>query len=216
MMVINNRRRFIIVLFLFIGVAFFLNSVWAYDAKFAENVSVHEVFEMLNFSVATESENEDVKTYLIDIRTQPEFQFMGYIPRAYNIPYCFLSKNFVLMDQEFEYAPGEMNKSHINHYPLLKNPDFLKYVKQLVKSTNDKIIVYGRDSKLSAKAVDVIVKAGYNHVINMVGGLEGTDIGWKAAKLPINYMFFIKDLDPRYIYPPDVSNIPEKAKYEIR
>ncbi|MGA1871797.1 MAG: rhodanese-like domain-containing protein [bacterium] len=216
MMAINNRRRFIIVLFLFIGLAFTLNPVWAYDAKFAENVTVHNVFEMLNFSVIAESEYENVKIFLIDVRTQQEFQFMGYIPRAYNIPYCFLSKNFILMDQEFEYAPGAMHKSHINHYPLVKNPDFLKYVKQLVTSTNDRIIVYGRDSRLSAKAADDVVKAGYNHVINMIGGLESTEIGWKSADLPLNYMFFVKDLDPRYIYPPDVSNIPEKAKYKIR
>jgi len=33
------------------------------------------------------------------------------------------------MDQEFEYTAGESKKSLINHYPLLKHPDFLKYVR---------------------------------------------------------------------------------------
>jgi len=33
------------------------------------------------------------------------------------------------MAQEFEHTDGESKKSLINHYPLLKNPDFLKYVR---------------------------------------------------------------------------------------
>ncbi len=73
-------------------------------------------------------------------------------------------------------------------------------------------IFYCRDSRLSAKAADDIVKAGFKNVINMVGGLEGTSSGWKKENLPLNYMFFIKDLDPRYIYPPDISNIQEGDK----
>ena len=183
----------------------------AYEAKFAKNLSAQEIYDLLNFSVIPEKEAEQEKIFVIDVRTQPEFQFMGYIPRAYNIPYCFLSNKFLLMDQEFEYAPGEINKSHINHYPLVKNPDFLKYVKQLAM-VNDTIILYCRDSRLSAIAADDIVKAGFKNVINLVGGLEGSTSGWKKGNLPLNYMFFIKDLDPRYIYPPDISNIPEGDK----
>jgi len=136
---------------------------------------------------------------------------MGYIPRAYNIPYCFLSNKFLQVDQDFEYAPGEINRSHINHYPLIKNPDFLKYVRELA-TVNDTIILYGRDSRLSAIAADDTVKAGFKNVINMMGGLEGSSSGWKKANLPLNYMAFIKDLDPRYIYPPDICNIPEREK----
>ncbi len=211
MITIKNSRKFIIVLFVFIGLAFSLNSISAYDAKFAKNLSATEIYEMLNFSVVIEKATEEEKIILIDVRTQPEFQFMGYIPRAYNIPYCLLSNKFLIMNQEFEYAPGEINKSHINHYPLIKNKEFLKYVKQLAKS-NDTIIVYGRDSRLSAMAADEILRAGYKDVINMVGGLEGSTSGWKKANLPLNYMFFVKDLDPRYIYPPDIFNIPEKDK----
>jgi rhodanese-related sulfurtransferase len=208
MRAIKNRWRFIIVLFVFIGLAFYLNPVLAYEAKFAKNLTAQEVYDILNFSVITDKEAEQEKIFMIDVRTQPEFQFMGYIPRAYNIPYCFLSNKFLLMDQEFEYAPGEINRSHINHYPLKKNPDFLKYIKQLAM-VNDIIILYGRDSRLSAKAADDIVKAGFKNVINLLGGLEGSSSGWKKGNLPLNYMFFIKDLDPRYVYPPDVSNIPE-------
>jgi rhodanese-related sulfurtransferase len=202
MRAIKNRRRFIIVLCVFVGLAFFLNPVWADEtgeAKFAENVTVRKVYDLMNIPIY-----DEVKVFLIDVRTQPEFQFCGYIPRAYNIPYYFLGKKFVLADQEFEYAPGEMKKSLINHYPLVKNPDFLKYVKQLVVNPNyDKIIIYGRDSHLSAVAADDLVKAGFKHVMNMLGGLEAIENGWKQAELPLNHMFFIKDLDLKYIYPPD-------------
>ena len=201
MRAIKNRRRFIIVLCVFISLAFFLNPVWADEtdgAKFAENVTVHKVYDLMNIPIY-----DEVKVFLIDVRTQPEFQFCGYIPRAYNIPYYFLGKKFVLTDQEFEYAPGEVKKSLINHYPLVKNPDFLKYVKQLVVNPNDKVIIYGRDSHLSAVAADDLVKAGFKHVMNMSGGLEAIEDGWKQAGLPLNHMFFIKDLDLKYIYPPD-------------
>jgi hypothetical protein len=37
----------------------------------------------------------------------------------------------------------------------------------------------------------------------MLGGLEAIENGWKQAELPLNHMFFIKDLDLKYIYPPD-------------
>lgn len=201
MKTIKNRSRFIIVLCVFISLAFSVHPVWAYDmdeAKFAENVTVQQVYDMMNLPIY-----EEVKVFVIDVRTQPEFQFCGYIPRAYNIPYYFLEKKFVLMDKEFEYAPGEMKKSLINHYPLVKNSDFLKYVKQLVVNPNDKIVIYGRDSNLSAVAADDLFKAGFKHVMNMLGGLEAIENGWKQAELPLNYMFFIKDLDPKYIYPPD-------------
>lgn len=198
---IKNSQRFIIVLCVFISLAFFLNPVWAYDldeAKFAKNITVQRAYDMMNLPIY-----EKAKVFMIDVRTQAEFQFCGYIPRAHNIPYYFMGKKFILTDQEFEYAPGEMKKSLINHYPLVKNPDFLKYVKQLVVNPNDKIIIYGRDSKLSAVAADDLVKAGFKNIMNMLGGLEAIENGWKHAGLPFNYMFFIKDLDPKYIYPPD-------------
>jgi len=42
--------------------------------------------------------------------------------------------------------------------------------------------------------------------MNMLGGIESKQNGWKAADFNVNYMLFIKDLDPKYIYPPDLEN----------
>ncbi|MBN1227612.1 MAG: rhodanese-like domain-containing protein [Deltaproteobacteria bacterium] len=177
-----------------------VKNLFAYESKFAENISVARARDLLN-----NPENEEEKIIVIDIRTQGEFQFQGFIPRAYNIPYCFLGEKFVLVDQLYEYAPGEMRKAYVNAYPLVKNPDFIKCVRQVVKP-NDKIIVYGRDSKLSSLAADEMVKAGYKKVMNMLGGLESKENGWKDAQFNVNYMLFIKDIDPKYIYQPDLEN----------
>ena len=178
-----------------------VRNLFAYEAKFAENITVQRARDMLNDPV-----NEEEKIIVIDIRTQGEFQFQGFIPRAYNIPYCFLGSHFVLADQVYEYAPGEMKKSFVNAYPLVKNPDFMKYVRQLVNNPNDKVIVYGRNSKLSSLAADEMVKAGYKKVMNLLGGLESKQNGWKDAKFNVNYMLFIKDINLKYIYPPDLEN----------
>lgn len=93
-------------------IAFSMDVVWAADAKMAENMSAQEVSEMI-------AKNPAIK--IIDVRTQTEFQFQGYIKGAYNIPYWFMTKKFMLKDQEFEYAPGEMMKAQI---PVNKKSGF--------------------------------------------------------------------------------------------
>lgn len=173
-------------------IAFSMDVVWAASAKLAENMSAQEVSEMLA---------KDPKIKVIDVRTPTEFQFQGYIKGAYNIPYWFMTEKFMLKGQEFEYAPGEMMKAPMNRYQFVKNQDFMKYVKELAKP-DETIIVYCGTSSRSAKAADEMVKAGYKDVINILGGLEEEN-GWKAERLPVDYMMKVQDLDPQYIYPPD-------------
>jgi len=173
-------------------IVFSMDVVWAIDAKMAENMSVQEVSEMLK---------KDPAIKVIDVRSQTEFQFQGYIKGAYNIPYWSMTKKFMLKGQEFEYTPGEMQKAPMNRYQFVKNQDFIKYVKELAKP-DETVIVYCGTASRSSKAADDMVKAGYKDVINMVGGLE-EDNGWKAAKLPVDYMMKVQDLDPKYVYAPD-------------
>ena len=188
----RSLRRLMILTIVVTIVALSVNVIWAASAKLAENMTVQEVSEMLK---------KDPKIKVIDVRTQTELQFNGYIKGAYNIPYWFMGKKFMLKDQEFEYAPGDMMKNPMNRYPFVKNQDFMKYVKELAKP-NETIIVYCGTAGRSSKAADEMVKAGYKDVINMLGGLEQKD-GWKNANLPLDYMMKVKDLDPKYIYPPD-------------
>ena len=188
----RSLKRWMILAAIVMLVMLSMDMVWAASAKLAENMSVQEVSEMLK---------KDSKIKVIDVRTQTEFQFNGYIKGAHNVPYWFMTKKFMLKDQEFEYESGVMQKAPINRYQFTLNQDFMKYVKELAKP-DDTVVVYCGTSGRSAKAADDMVKAGYKDVINMLGGLEEKD-GWKNADLPLDYMMKVKDLDPKYVYPPD-------------
>ena len=188
----RSLKRWMILTVIVMLVMLSMDVVWAANAKLAENMSVQEVSEMLK---------KDPKIKMIDARTQTEFQFNGYIRGAYNIPYWFMSKKFTLKDQEYEYAPGVMKKALMNRYQLYTNQDFMKYVKELAKP-DETVVVYCATGGRSAKAADDMVKAGYKDVINMLGGIEEKD-GWKNSDLPLDYMMKVKDLDPKFVYPPD-------------
>ena len=68
---------------------------------------------------------------------------------------------------------------------------------------DDSILIYCSSGVRSALAADDLVKAGYKHVINMLDGIEGKN-GWKESKLSLEYMMEVKNLDTKYVYPPDV------------
>lgn len=188
----KSFKKWMILTVAIIVVTLSINSVWAADAKLAENMTAQEVSEMIK---------KDSKIIVLDVRTQPEFQFSGYVKGASNIPYWFFGKKFALKDQDYEFAPGVTKKAPMNRYQFTQNPDFMKYVKKLAKP-DDTVIVYCGSGKRSASAADEMVKAGYKDVINMLSGIGGKD-GWSQSKLPLDYMMKIKDLDPKYIYPPD-------------
>ena len=175
---------------MFLAVSF--GPALAAQSKLAENISAQEAYELIK---------GDPKIVVIDLRTPGEFQFMGYIEGAYNIPYWVFGEKFLVKDTEFEYEPGVTKKAPMNRYQFTKNLDFMKYVKELTKP-EDTIILYCGSSARSAAAADEMVKAGYKNVMNMVAGLEQAD-GWKKSKLPLKYMMKVKDLDPKYVYPPD-------------
>jgi len=101
-------------------------------SQLAENFTAQVCHEILQ---------KNPKTVVIDARTQPEFQFQGYIKGAYNIPYWFFGKRFAVKDQEYEFASGMMKKAAMNRYQFTANPEFLKYVKTIAKP-DDTILVY--------------------------------------------------------------------------
>lgn len=172
-------------------VALFVKTGYAAEAKFATNISPKECQEIMN---------KDHKVFLIDVRTQAEFQFMGYIEGAYNIPYWFLSPSFTPKDKEYEFAKGKMLKASMSRYQFYVNADFLTYVKKLAKP-DDTVIVYCGASKRSAKAADDLVNAGYLNVYNM---LTGFSKGWKKNSMPYKEMFKVISIDQIFIYPPDL------------
>ena len=127
----------------------------------------------------------------LDVRTQEEVNFLGMPTVAdANVPYMVMDKMYSWDDKK-------------NVYKLEPNSDFVSLVSERIKAKqltkDDAIIVMCRSGDRSAKAVDLLAKAGYTKVYSIVDGFEG-DIakdgpnagrravnGWKNANLPWTY-----------------------------
>ena len=170
-----------------------------------------EAFDMLNTVP---------DTYLVDVRTQAEFQFVGHPFKAYNYPYLFFTTTF---------AKDEEKPS----YQLAKNKVFLDQIGKVFKKT-DNLLVLDRDGTRSAQAAKELLAAGYKNIFDVVDGFEGGEFpafddpnkhkyyrqlakrnniygfehrrhsGWQFWGLPWTY-----EMDPKYVYPPDVG-VPQK------
>jgi rhodanese-related sulfurtransferase len=181
-------------------------SIPVYGQEDREILSI-EAYDMLNTVP---------DTYLIDIRTRAEYQFVGHPKRAYLFPYMFLSNQFG-KDQEGNYL-----------YILgPKNKNFIQEISKVFKKT-DNLLIIGRDGTRSAMAVKDLRKAGFKNVFHVIDGFEGPEFpsftdanrhrfyrqlakrnniyglghrryyGWQWWGLPWTY-----EIDPKYIYPPD-------------
>ncbi len=176
-----------------------------------KNITPLEAYDMLM--------KDKNHTFLIDVRTRAEYQFLGHPPRAYNIPLLFLTTNFQIKGEEYG---GKIAKK--TRYALVPNKDFVKVVESKFKKT-DNILLICRSGHRSRRAAELLVKAGFKHVYNIVGGFEGNKFklkdkklnkllkkyspyyahrgkmdGWKYYGLPYTYK-----MDPKYIYPPDLK-----------
>ncbi|VBB42740.1 conserved exported hypothetical protein [uncultured Desulfatiglans sp.] len=156
-------------------------------------------------------------TYLIDVRTRAEYQFVGHPMGAYLFPYRFLTDTFKKSDEEYAYQLSA------------KNEKFMEQVAKVFKKT-DNLLVICRDGERSAQAADELLKAGFKNVYNVEDGFEGSLFpfsedsnrhkyfrqlakrnkihgfnhrrhnGWQWWGLPWTY-----EMDPKYIYPPDLA-----------
>lgn len=127
----------------------------------------------------------------IDIRTRSEVNFLGMPTLAdANIPY-FMPESWSEWDDKKK------------NFKLLPNSNFLPAVEdRLAKkglNKDSKIILMCRSGSRSAKAANLLSKAGYTHVYTIVDGYEGDTSkseatrgqrvvnGWKNAGLPWSY-----------------------------
>lgn len=154
-------------------------------------------------------------TYLIDVRTRAEYQFIGHPPMAYLFPYYFLSDQLVKKEDVWEYQLSANNKAFVQEIS-----------KGFQKSNN--LLIICRDGTRSILAAKELIKAGFKNVYNVKDGFEGPPFpfyedqnkhkfyrqlakrnkipaynhrrlyGWQWWGLPWTY-----DIDPKYIYPPD-------------
>ena len=191
---------------------FVINSVYGFDSKFATNITPVQAYHMLKTVP---------NTYLIDVRTQYEYQLIGHPFGAYNFPFMFLTGEFAKKGEKFANGKKVAPKTR---YQFVLNPDFIKELKKKFKPS-DNLIFMCRSTKRSHKAADIAYKAGFKNSYNLLGGFEGYRFtgktkeekalvkkyspvygkpgfinGWKYYGLPYTYK-----MDPKYIYPPDLK-----------
>jgi rhodanese-related sulfurtransferase len=130
---------------------------------------------------------------ILDCRTPEEYAFVGHAPMAHNIPSKFFTYKF---DSE--------KKEPV----MVNNPDFLETIKKKFK-TDDTIFVMCRSGGRSASSVNIMAKAGFINVYNIIDGFEGDSIkdsgsyfhgkrmrnGWKNSGAPWTY-----ELNPNLMY----------------
>ncbi len=170
-----------------------------------------EAFDMLNTVP---------DTYLIDVRTRAEYQFVGHPLKAYLFPYLFFTGTFAKENDSYAYQLGPKNKA------------FIEQIAKVFKKT-DNLLLISRDGTRSGMAAKDLINEGFKNVFNVVDGFEGPPFpafedenkhkyyrqlakrnkipgyghrrhyGWQWWGLPWTY-----EMDPKYIYPPDL--IPPK------
>jgi rhodanese-related sulfurtransferase len=208
----NVIGPFLILLSLLIALCSHVGEAGAQDAK--EILSI-EAYDMLNTVP---------DSYLIDVRTRAEYQFVGHPYKAYLFPYMFWTDTFVKSDKDLGYQLTDKNKS------------FIEEIGKVFKKT-DNLLIISRDGTRSALAAKDLIGAGYQKVFDVKDGFEGSEFptfedanrhkfyrqlaktnkiygyghrrhyGWQWWGLPWTY-----DMDSRYIYPPDLTPPKQKKK----
>lgn len=156
-------------------------------------------------------------TYLIDIRTRAEYQFVGHPDHAYLFPYILMTNKLEKTGDQYGYQLNNKNKA------------FIQEITRAFKKS-DNLLIIGRDGTRSALAAKDLVEAGFKRVFDVIDGFEGAEFptfkdqnrhkfyrqlakrhkihgyghrrhyGWQWWGLPWTY-----EIDPKYIYPPDLN-----------
>jgi len=128
---------------------------------------------------------EPDKIKIIDVRTPEEYLFVGHPTMAWKIP---------VAAQTYEWDAEK------KQFPMRPLPDFVARVSEVAK-TNDMLLVMCRSGGRSAIAVNALAKAGFQHVYNIIDGMEGDVVddpasvfvgqrlvnGWKNSGCPRTY-----------------------------
>ena len=135
---------------------------------------------------------------VLDVRMVEEYVFLGHAEGAVNIPVAF---------------PKYQWHADKRKYGFEINPDFIDHVKEVFKP-DDTIVAMCRSGGRSAAAINMLAKAGFTNIYNIIDGFEGDTVddpesvyhgkrmknGWKNSA-PWTY-----DLDPRTCGFPRVKN----------
>jgi rhodanese-related sulfurtransferase len=94
---------------------------------------------------------------ILDVRTPEEFLFVGHPPMAWKIPVAV---------QSYEWDAEK------KQFPLKPLPDFAARVSQIAKP-DDTLMTMCRSGGRSAIAANMLAKAGFKNVYNIIDGMEG-------------------------------------------
>ncbi|MFZ0448927.1 MAG: rhodanese-like domain-containing protein [Desulfatiglandaceae bacterium] len=183
---------------------------------FPASVKAQAVKQILSIE-AQDMLNTVPDTYLLDVRTRAEYQFVGHPVGAYLFPYRRFSNVLTKKDGVYEYGFGQENKH------------FVEEIGKLFKKT-DNLLIISRDGTRSALAAKELLAAGFKNVYDVEDGFEGPTFptfkdsnrdkfyrqlakrnkvygfglrrhyGWQWWGLPWTYQ-----MDSKYIYPPDLE-----------
>jgi rhodanese-related sulfurtransferase len=143
-------------------------------------VTAHEAF------LKWQSDPAQIK--IVDVRSPEEYSLIGHPPMAHNIP-------FMLYGEKWYAPPKEKGKR-----AMAPNPDFSAQIKKKFK-TGDTLFLICRSGGRSARAVNVLAKAGFKKVYTVTDGFEGSVVkdsgsvfygkrmlnGWKNSGAPWTY-----------------------------
>jgi rhodanese-related sulfurtransferase len=125
------------------------------------------------------------KVKIIDVRTPEEVMWVGHPPMAWKIPVVAVTYQWDADKKQF---------------PMRPLPDFVTRVQKVAKP-DDTLMVMCRSGGRGAMAVNILAKAGYKNVYNVIDGMEGDSVddpdsvfqgqrlvnGWKNSGLPWTY-----------------------------
>jgi rhodanese-related sulfurtransferase len=143
---------------------------------------------------------EPEKVKILDVRTPEEFIFVGHPTMAWKIP---------VATQGYEWDAEK------KQFPMKPLPDFAARVSQIAKP-EDTIMVMCRSGGRSAIAANMLAKAGFKNVYNIIDGMEGdgngdsTSVpqgGWKNSGCP-----WTKKLTPERMVLPKAIESPITRK----
>jgi len=200
-----RRQLLIIVFLLLLGT----HSAIIVSAQEPKKIPSIEAYDMLNTLP---------DTYLIDVRTRAEYQFVGHPVRAFLFPYLFLTDQF-----------GKNNDDTFSYQFSTPNKNFIEQINTVFKK-EDNLLIICRDGERSQLAAQDLINAGFKKVFDVFDGFEGPEFptfndsdkhkffrqlakrhkvygfkhrrhyGWQWWGLPWTY-----EMDPKYIYPPDIK-----------
>lgn len=125
------------------------------------------------------------QTIVLDVRTPEEYLFVGHPPMAWKVPVAVQS-------YVWDAAKGE--------FPMRPLADFVTRVQTFAKP-DDTLYVMCRSGGRSAIAINMLAKAGFSRVYQVIDGLEGDVVkdpdsvyqgqhmknGWKNSGCPWTY-----------------------------